>query len=281
MNKKKKSTLILLTLILLQFTPPFRLLQSLSIMSVYSKLNEKQSIMANEEFSIFIPGGLETNDTDWYPFVMTFNDDIGFRGFTGNQNLRLTIMYNFPAFSLKNGCSRIFDLSSPYYSSFYGAYIVQDESEKPFGFIDNNGLLDLDMQSVSEVPQFDLQNLVLSDFGLNKDDMVFEWNIQKYTNETSYLGYDNWSLIDAELTVNGASHNKSGFVQSYIQYGSPSYDVEYEFKPVQMKGRVYSRYFEEYNCSIFFYIITTDTATLEKCDKEILSKSLIVRNADN
>ncbi|MDD4690591.1 MAG: hypothetical protein PHE51_12725, partial [Eubacteriales bacterium] len=221
------------------------------------------------------PGGLTTREKDWYPFVMTFNDVTGFRRYTDNDNLSLTVMYNFPAFSMKNGCSMLYDVDSPYYNSFYGAYIVQDSSGKPYGFRADNGSLKLDLQSVSIIPQYDFQNLVLSDFGLNSSDMVFNWNITDCESDIPYLDYDGWTLVDADLIVNGSAHNKKGVVQSYLQYGSPSYETQNEFSPIQMKGRIYSRYFEEYNCSIFFYIITNDTTTLEKCDKEILSLSVI------
>ncbi|MEA4973561.1 hypothetical protein SDC9_136577 [bioreactor metagenome] len=275
MQKKKRITLIILIIILAQFAPPLRLFQSMAVMSVYSKIHEKDSIMADKGFDISIPGGLKTSASDWYPFVMTFNDDADFKQFTDNQNLRLTIMYNFPAFSLKNGCSRLYDENSPYYNSFYGAYVVQDLSGKPYGFYYDNNSLKLDLKSVSKVPQFDFQNLVLGDFGLKPENMVFDWSITNSKTDISYLGIDGWTQTDANLTVNGSSHIKNGFVQSYLQYGSPSYSTENEFEPIQMKGRVYSRYFEEYKCSIFFYIITTDSDTLEKCDTEILSNSSI------
>ncbi len=232
--------------------------------------------MADNNFDISIPGGLTTTETDWYPFVMTFNADDGFRQYTGNNDLRLTILYNFPAFSMKNGLTeRLYDENSPYYNSFYGAYVVQDSSGKPYGFVNDDGVLKLDLQSVSKIPQFDFQKLVLSDFGLKPENMVFDWNITSSESDINYLGYDDWTCTDADLTVNGSAHNKNGSKQSYMQYGSPSYIVQNEFEPILMKGRVYSKYFDEYNCSIIFYIITTDSSTLEKCDTEILSKSLI------
>jgi len=278
MHKKKKIIIAILVLVLLQFTPPFKLFQSMAVMSVNNKYNEKESLMTDEGFDISIPGGLSSSEKDWYPFVMTFNADAGFKEYTDNENLRLTILYNFPAFSMKNGCSMLYDENSPYYNSFYGAYIVQDSSGKPYGFINNNGSLKLDLQSVSIIPQYDFQNLVLSDFGLKSSDMVFDWDITDYDSNISYLDYDGWTLTNADLTVNGSAHNKNGFVQSYLQYGSPSYITQNKFKPIQMKGRIYSRYFKEYNCSIFFYIIASNSTVLDDCDKEILSQCVISDN---
>lgn len=70
---------------------------------------EKRKPYGRKGFDIHIPGGLATWKTDWYPFVMTFVDNKGFQSYMGNKNLSLTILYNFPAFSLLNGCSRLFD----------------------------------------------------------------------------------------------------------------------------------------------------------------------------
>ena len=74
------------------------------------------------------------------------------------------------------------------------------------------------------------------------------------------------------------NQNKSrGFRRSYLQYGIPAYDVpeNKDFQPVKMKGRIYGRYFEEWDTSVFFYILTPGKKTLEKCDRDILSKSLL------
>lgn len=43
-----------------------------------------------------------------------------------------------------------------------------------------------------------------------------------------------------------------------------------------MKGRIYGRYFEEEDCSVFFYIVTSDTEVMEMCDRDILRKSKVV-----
>lgn len=60
---------------------------------------------------------------------------------------------------------------------------------------------------------------------------------------------------------------------SYLQYGSPNYKPSSEFAVIPMKGRIYARYFSEWNVSIFYYIITVDEEILEECDEKILSRS--------
>jgi hypothetical protein len=67
---------------------------------------------------------LTTIEKDWYPFVITFNDDEGFSNFIG-RDLNYTVLYNFGAFEYLNGASMIYNPQSQYYSSFYGAYFIK------------------------------------------------------------------------------------------------------------------------------------------------------------
>ena len=109
---RKKSLIILISVLLifaLILSPLGAYGISLGAMSVYSRMEAEDSYMAQKGVRIQISSG-----EGWYPFVMTFNADSGFRGFSGGQADRLTIMYNFPEFDLKRGCSRIYDDSSPY-----------------------------------------------------------------------------------------------------------------------------------------------------------------------
>lgn len=280
--KKKIAWVIAVALIIFIISPLSRYALSLAVMSVYSDIHERQSIMAEKGIELYIPGGRQTGEADWYPFVMTFNAGPGFGKAAGDDSLKLTILYNFGAFDLSEGCSRLYDRSSPYYSSFYGAYLVtrtentasgnKKEDETPFGF-NNEGMIDAD--EVASVPQYDLMKLVLGDFGISPREQVFEWTAEEVTDNAEYLGYEGWSRVDASLLVNGAAHMKRDFRQSYLQYGVPRYDVaaHEQFLPITMRGRIYGRYFEETDTSIFFYILTPEQDTLEKCDRNILSKS--------
>ena len=149
---KKKFAIILavgLCLILFVLSPVFPFVRSLAVMSVYSGIHRQESLMKQEGIRLKIPGGLSTGEADWYPFVMTFNASEPFQRFIQDPSVKLTILYNFPAFSMKKGCSRLFDTASPYYNSFYGAYLVQREDSGAFGFTD--GKLDLDQTAVVPV----------------------------------------------------------------------------------------------------------------------------------
>ncbi|MCD8036757.1 MAG: hypothetical protein LUE88_05150, partial [Clostridiales bacterium] len=270
--KRKKTIIILITAIIFIASRPAAVFRSMTVMAVYSHMQKADSLPEKNGFEMSIPGGLSTPESDWYPFVMTFNDDIGFQNFTGNKNLSLTILYNFPAFSAIKGCSRLYDPSSPYCSSFYGAYAVSSSDSAHYGF---NADGSLDEDSISQVPQFDMQRLVLSAFGLKSADMVFDWS-KTDSGSAEYAGYDDWVWVDAELTVNSSAHTADGFLQPYLQYGVPHYDTETDFEPIKMYGRVYARYFDEYNCSIFFYILAADADVIDECDQNILSKSEII-----
>ena len=281
-TKKKVLAVFMAALIIFIISPLSRYVLSLGVMSVYSDIHERESIMADKGIILEIPGGGETHETDWYPFVMTFSPGESFSRAAGDSSLELTILYNFGAFDLRKGCSRLYDRQSEYYNSFYGAYLVTrkddgdeasgDSKTAPFGF-DSEGHMDPEQTAI--VPRFDFQHLVLGDFGIKTSEKVFEWTAETASEDVSYLGWDGWSCVDASLLVNGSAHTKKEFRQSYLQYGAPEYEVgdDEEFKPVAMRGRVYGRYFEEWDTSVFFYILTPEMETLERCDREILSKS--------
>lgn len=263
------------TLLLLFCLSPFsRVFYSMAVMGIYSKMNEKTSLLHTEGIELSIPGGLSTLRSDWYPFVMTFEANSGFRRFTGDSSLDLTILYNFPAFSPLKGCSRLYDTASPYYNSFYGAYLVKDRDDGTYGFTRQfDGSLYPDATAVAEVPKYDFWQLVLSEFGLTRANAVFDWSITEISGPVSYAGEDGFYRMDATLTVNGSSHEYKDFTPSYLQYGKPDFPVTDALAPVQMYGRLYGKYLEDKQVSLFFYIVAADKEVLEECDKDILSES--------
>lgn len=285
MSRKKKliiAAALALVLFLLSLMLPYAV--SLGVMSAYSGMHRRESIMAEKGIQLEIPGGNATAEKDWYPFVMVFNPGESFGRAAGDSELRLTVLYNFGAFDLRRGCSSIYNVDSEYYSSFYGAYLVTgcdntkdrsgEKGKAPFGFSHDGAM---NVHEAAMVPKYDFQQLVLRDFGLSSSEQIFEWKEENTTKGMYYLGYEGWTRTDASLTVNGTAHKSRGFRRSYLQYGIPAYDVpgNKDFQPVEMKGRIYGRYFEEWDTSVFFYILTPGKKTLEKCDRDILSKSLL------
>ncbi len=261
-------------LLLFCLSPLANVFCSMAVMGVYSKTNEADSLLASESINLSIPGGLSTLRSDWYPFVMTFNANNGFRHFTEDSSLSLTILYNFPAFAPLKGCSRLYDMTSPYYNSFYGAYLVKDSDGLPYGFTKGaDGALYPDATAIAKVTKYDFWNLVLAEFGVNSDNAVFDWTVTDISEPLSYAGANDFYRMDAALTVNGASHTYDGFTQSYLQYGKPNFPVTDALAPVPMYGRLYGKYLEEKQVSLFFYIVAASEDVLEECDQKILSKS--------
>ena len=259
---------------------------SLSVMSVYSKICEQESILKEKEMELEIPGGCEAEKPDWYPFVMTFNPgQSAIENYLGEKGARLTILYNFPAFDLRwgKGCSRLYDDTSPYYNGFYGAYILSSDdesqqekrSEKAVSAVSEKTITAEPNQQrliklIGKITQFDYQRLVIGDFPIDSDQEIFQWKIQQIKKKTSVAGSDGWLRIDADMLVNGALHQRKSFVRSYLQYGSPKYDVMTDFAPVEMKGRVYAKYLEEQDVTVFFYVLARTDEVLENCDRTML-----------
>ncbi len=273
MNKKKKRRLIVLASVFLLIaafaaSPLFPYVRSLAVMSVYSSRCAKGSIMQEESFSLEIPSG-----EGWYPFAMTYTADEDFSEYIGLPDTKLTILYNFPAFSLKDGCSRLYDETSPYYSSFYGAYLVQRADGEPFGF--SKDIHDPDEKAVADIAEFDLFTLVLGDFGLTSDKRIFGYSLTDCQKNQFFVGYDGWTRISSDITVNGVNHEKRGFCTSYIQYGAPSFPVSSDFAPVKMKSIVYAKYIPEWNTAVFFYVMSPSDNICKICVRDILSKSTL------
>lgn len=278
------------------------LLRSLLFMSVWSHWQKKDSLLSESSLSLSIPGGLSTSETDWYPLVLTYCADSDFQRRTGNDSLRLTVLYNFPAFSLLDGCSSLYDSASPYYCSFYGAYVVKATDGSIYGFEKSaEGKYIPRLNEIAEIPAFDYQTLVLGSFGLAPSDFYLDWQAENQQKEISYAGYDHWYSFDAVITTNGVSHTPAENVPAYLQYGRPMPVNNYghfqfgrpmpesgcsqfqygspipvsdcDFPLTTLYCRIYGQYFPTAGLSIFFYIVAADPVVLDHCDTNILSNS--------
>ncbi|MCI8515241.1 MAG: hypothetical protein HFI93_11570 [Lachnospiraceae bacterium] len=245
-------------------------------MQVWNRIQEKGSLLS-DTIRVQIPGGGTTKETDWYPFVMNFRADEGFSLWRREEGLRLTILYNFPAFSLKKGCSRLYDSGSPYYNSFYGAYLVQRKNGLPYGFREDGSP---DPEEIAAVAEYDYQVLVLGDFGCSSREFVFDWRLTGQQEGKALAGYEDWTVCSADLTVSGAAHKKRSDCMSYLQYGEPEYGAQEDFAPVSMKGLLYGRWFPERNVSVFFYVVAGNEEICRQWEQEILPQSRIAFPGD-
>lgn len=260
---KKYVVMISLMLVALALFWFFYPLRSLVVMSYYSNDHAKQSVMRQNEFEIDIPSG-----RGWYPFVMTYNAS-GFGSFSG-KDAKMSIMYNFGAFDFAKRTSSLYDKQSDKYSSFYGAYVVQ-ESGGVFGFDDNG---EIDLHDVSLAVEYDYSKLVIRDFGL--DNQTYEIGDFVIEEGVTYAGSGGWTRIDAVMNSNGAAHNYDGYKLAYLQYGRPMESVQVDFEVTQLYGRVYAKYFSEQGCTVMIFVIAPSPSAIDVCDSQILNKTTIV-----
>lgn len=242
----------------------FFALRSYVAMGIYSAQHEADSVMRRNGFDIEIPSG-----KGWYPFVMTYNTH-GFKAWSG-IDADMSIMYNFGAFDAQTRTSSIYDQSSDKYSAFYGAYVVSKHDDA-FGFKDE----DIDIREIALAVEYDYTQLVIKDFGCQS--LVF--NIDNYDIATDlvYAGSDGWMRMDARITANGAAHNFEEHKRPYFQYGIPMTQVETDFAPITLYGRVYAKYFEKFDCTVMIYVIAPSENTVAQCDESVLEKTKISSN---
>lgn len=259
---KKYVVIISIALVALALFWFFYPLRSLIVMSYYSNDHAKQSIMRQSDFEIDIPSG-----RGWYPFVMTYNAT-GFGSFSG-KDAKMSIMYNFGAFDFAKRTSSLYDKQSDKYSSFYGAYVVQ-ENGGVFGFGDDG---EIDLTDVSLAVEYDYTKLVIRDFG--NEPQTYELGNFVVEDDVTYAGSGGWTRIDAVMRSNGAAHNYDGYKLAYLQYGRPMESVQVDFEVTQLFGRVYAKYFSEYDSTVMIYVIAPSLSAIDVCDSSILNKTTI------
>ena len=266
--------LIILLSIIFILSPYAASLRSYAIMLPYSYLHHRNSVLSKNNIKFTILGGAYTSKKDWYPFVITFNDDEGLSNYLGEE-VEFTVLYNFGHFPLRQGTSSYYNPESPYYSSFYGGYIVKPSTkDRKFGFLDDEKIY---AEELSLVPQFDQVHLVLSSLGCPYKQRVFNDNAVSIEYNVDYAGYQDWVRIDSEIETNSPVHQYQGYQQGYLQYGRPLgiFHYEKDFPVITLKGRAYARYFKEYQATFVLYIMAPTWDTVGKCDQDILSKAVI------
>lgn len=269
--KRFKYFIVLFIIIVIYIQiPSFQWLKSLSVMKVSSIYEKNTSVLHDEGIKISIPGGITTIKQDWYPFVITFNDDAGFSEYM-NRNLRMTVLYNFGYFPFYRGYSAYYDINSSYYNSFYGAYIIKAEGGEPFGY--KNG--EVNIEEIGKIPTYDMKHLVLKSIGARNP--VFSYEMTGFK-DADLLNESEWQVFDANLHVTGSLHEYQGDKRAYIQYGRPPVinGETNEYEVIDMKARIYSKYYEEKDISIFFYCITKELETINEWEEKIMSRSKVI-----
>jgi hypothetical protein len=269
-NRLLKAALIILIIIIVIVSPVGVVIRSGFIMLPYSCMHQRDSVLHKSQITFRIPGGWRTKKPDWYPFVITFNDDEGLSEYLG-ESVEFTVLYNFGHFQLSKGTSSYYNPNSPYYSSFYGGYIVKPAADdRRFGFLEDGSI---NTDELVKVPEFDQKYLVLPSLGCPIEQRVFQEEVTSVKGDVKYAGIDGWTRVDSEIMTNSPVHEYRGFERGYLQYGKPMGRFEYseDFPVIQLKGRVYARYFEELHATIVLYAMASSWEVIDEVDREVLS----------
>jgi hypothetical protein len=274
-RRLRKAVIILLLLAGFLLTPAGASIRSYAVMVPYSWIHYGNSVLKRNNIRFDIPGGIRTKKADWYPFVLTFNDDDGLSWFL-EEEVEFTVLYNFGHYLIRQGTSSYYSPDSPYYSSFYGGYIVKPKSEaRKFGFLENGAV---DSTALARVPEYDQKYLVLSSLGCPPEKRVFSQNIVSEQYDVDYAGYQGWVRLDSEIETNSPAHESKEFMRGYLQYGRPlgRLDHDEDFPVINLKGRAYIRYFDELKATVVLFIMAPAWTTVNECDEEILSNTFIL-----
>ncbi|WP_425448636.1 hypothetical protein [Dethiothermospora halolimnae] len=266
---------IFIFILIFFFSPLYPMVKSYGIMYPYSFKHKTDSILYKKDIDLNIKGGLYTEKKDWYPFVMTYTASDDFSKYTG-RDFDLTVLYNFGHFKLKDEASSFYDPTSPYFSSFYGGYVIQNKKNPndKFGFLENG---DLDINDISNLTEFDQNYLVLSSIGCPKEERIFEIDAVNIIEDVDYMKLSGWTKVNANIKTNSPMHKFRDDQRGYIQYGKPIsrfYDGK-DFPVIDLKGRIYAKYIDEYKITVVMFIVSPSLDTINECDDEILSHSTI------
>lgn len=270
---KRKRIFLFLSIVLISSISATPYLRSMLAVFAYKEYNLSHSALRLQDVEFFIPGGEKTEEKDWFPIMSAFHDDMGFSEYTGKK-LDLTVLYCYGDFGNIFGTSSFYDYRSPFYGAFYGGYAVSDlgNPDDAYGFDEKGNVV---QDEVSRIPEYDMKFLVLPALGCPAGKAFFKTIEFRTTKNADYIGYRDWIRIDAVISTNGPAHLFKKWQIAYWQYGLPMKPEETDFKEEIFYGRIYARYFDEHDMSVFLYVMCRDKMLLEKCDREILSKSRI------
>ena len=216
------------------------------------------------------PGSARAEGLSWFPRMLLFNATgvpLSDLYISGEGTADISIYYTYGDFV--QGRSTIYDIDSPYSSAFYGAYTIR---LKPV-----EGSVDLSlMELIESVTMYDYTNLILSQLGLNSEDLYFEAETDSISNYINAFGSDGWVKIDAKIKTRAMAHKANGFKQHYLQFGKPKTDKEdFDFPPMTLFGRTYAKCFKEKDIYVIFYIQAADEDLVNSTDRYLLSQSKV------
>lgn len=265
----KKLILLLVFLLLLQWAPVQKGLHY-GLMLLNNLIHAQDSVQSHTGLQVDIPGGRETEDTDWFPFMLQFNAHDGFTHYIG-EDAQLTIVYNFGAYASDQPMSSFYDRHSAYYGAFYGAYLVRLEDGEPFG-LTQEGQLKPDQ--LKRMGAYDYQHLVLRGLGAPYNRLYFN-EVMTCTGQETLAGYSDWQVACSTIETRGPLHQENGWHLSYFQYGKPPAYSGESFLPTTLQAKTWVRYFPKARTTVALYVIAPDERVIEETQEDLLSKTVI------
>lgn len=261
--------LISLGITLTFFRHPNGILSRLVMLPV-SYYHSQKSLFNKLDITLTLPNGRDFPGADWYPFHLYFNDDQGFSKYAG-RDLSYTVLYNFPDFKGSARGAAYYDPDSPYYSGFYGAYLIQahDLQGPPYGFTEEG----VNLKEIQWLPQYDQLKLVLPSLGCPPELRKFQVEVTEVKTGQSLMGMEDWVQVDATLVTNSPLHRYKGYQRGYLQYGLPPKDYRGEdFPLITVQGRIYARYFEEPRVTMVLYLMGSSGDFVETWSKALFQQ---------
>gem|GEM_PF-825838 len=202
----------------------------------------------------------------WLPHMLIYEDKGGYNT-RFKASVHLTIYYAFGAFDSWSH-ARFYDENSPYYSAFYGGYVVENVGED----------VSVHQKMIETIPAYDYQYLILKDLGCPEDMLFFEPKIVSVEENVEISGYLDWTRYDVQIDTRGSAHTRQGFVRHDLEFGTPPIPLEGDFSKISLLGRIYTRYDASLDTLLILYVIAPSEAVVSATDCESLLKTTIQVN---
>ena len=254
---KIAGTLFVIVILLMGSVP---LIRASVLMPIASAYELKQ---ASPTMHLEIP---RSDLLSWFPHMLVYQDKGGYNN-QFKTSVDLTIYYTFGAFDTLT-TSRFYDEKSPYYSAFYGGYVVEHAGED---LIERQRMIET-------IPSYDYQYLILRDLGCPDALLTFKPKVMEMAEGIDISGYSDWTRYDIEITTRGSAHERQGFIRHDLQFGTPPPPIGKAFPEVRLYGRLYARYAPAEDTLLILYVIAPSEQLVLDTDRESLLKTVVTPN---
>jgi len=205
----------------------------------------------------------------WLPHMLIYEDNGGYNN-RFKSSVDLTIYYAFGAFD-RWFYAQFYDENSPYYSAFYGGYIVGNVGDD----------VTVQERMIATIPAYDYQYLILKDLGCPDEMLFFEPKIVGVKENVEISNYLDWTRYDVHIDTRGSAHRHQGFIRHDLQFGTPPTPLGDDFSKISLYGRLYARYEPSIDTLLILYVIAPSKELVLETDRESLLKTNVNINKLN